>query len=401
MGEPVTWTAIIEGDTSDLTYNFAWAKGVNEWDQWDSTTKGGNPMSTTNQGVFAPRETGQYRVWVDVADSTGKKLTSNTVIFTVNSRSDGDWELVGVNSPDYIYLGSEVRYSAVINGNTDGLVYNYAWAAGTSSWDECGSTRKDNNDVPTTEPSGTFTPTHTGTYRVWVDVFDGNRSVTTEMVTVEVRNKPTSGDWLLVGVDAPMIAYVGDTIEYSPIVEGNSEGLNYNYVWRYGTTWEDWDSNDKRGDGHTTETSGKLVCEKKGTYYVWLDAWDPDDNPDSKQIGSSLAVQVIDRPETTDWSLDGVDIVAKAYVGDEISYSAIITGNAEGLRYNYAWAQGMTEWNNWDSTLKSTGDYTTETNGTFTPTEPGTYRVWCDAYDADGNKQTSSEVFFTVVPKDA
>ena len=64
-------------------------------------------------------------------------------------------------------------------------------------------------------------------------------------------------------------------------------------------------------------------------------------------------------------------------------------------RFNYAWAKGE-GWEDWGSTIKETGEATHATTGVFTPKEPGTYRLWVDVIDQNGESVTTQSVHVTV-----
>ncbi|MBQ6454453.1 MAG: leucine-rich repeat domain-containing protein, partial [Coriobacteriales bacterium] len=81
------------------------------------------------------------------------------------------------------------------------------------------------------------------------------------------------------------------------------------------------------------------------------------------------------------WVLSGVNAPATAYVGDAVGFNAILTGNTNGLEFNYAWSWEGQWGDNWSSTLKETGDYTSDTSSVFTPTKEGTYYLWIDVTD--------------------
>ena len=94
------------------------------------------------------------------------------------------------------------------------------------------------------------------------------------------------------------------------------------------------------------------------------------------------------------WSVSGINVsTTEAYVGEAVTYSPKIMGVGENLTYNYVWAKP--DWSSWDSTVKSTGSMTTSASGTFTPTQPGTYRLFIDVC-SNGTSKTTRMVTITV-----
>ena len=75
VGEPVEFSAEIEGDPEGLTYSYAWSYGGG-WDLWGSTLKDEGAMTEETSGSFTPTRVGEYQVWVDVRDADGNQVTS-------------------------------------------------------------------------------------------------------------------------------------------------------------------------------------------------------------------------------------------------------------------------------------------------------------------------------------
>ncbi|MBQ6585558.1 MAG: hypothetical protein IJH83_01965 [Coriobacteriales bacterium] len=139
----------------------------------------------------------------------------------------------------------------------------------------------------------------------------------------------------------------------------------------------------------TTATSGSFLAKKKGTYYVWIDV---DDGKGNTATAERVAVTVSEKP--LPWTLNGVDAPNSVYVGETVTYSADISGDKTGLKYSYAWSWEGQWGDNWSSTkLENDGQMTTETTGTFTPTKEGTYHLWIDVEDAEGNSLTTSKYY--------
>lgn len=90
------------------------------------------------------------------------------------------------------------------------------------------------------------------------------------------------------------------------------------------------------------------------------------------------------------WTVAFGPSAARTCVGQPVTLAVVAEGpGAEALCYNFVWNyEGR--WDRWDSVVKSTGSHTDAASWTFTPTRPGTYRLFCDVVDAQGNVTTYS-----------
>ena len=284
------------------------------------------------------------------------------------------------------------RSSAKVSGaDASILQFNYAWSWEGNWGDDWSSTRLRTGDY-TTETSDSFQAAKEGTYYVWVDATDGEKVLTSEMIPVTVTKAPAA--WTLTGVEVADSATIGDEVTYSAKIDGDKTGLKYSYAWSWEGQWGDnWSSTKLENGGEmTTDESGTFTPTKEGTYYVWIDV---DDGKGNTVTSEMIPVIVTKAP--LPWTLLGVDAPDTATVGEEVIYSADIDGDTTGFTYSFAWAAGETGWDEWGSTkLENDGEMTTETEGRFTPSHAGTYRVWIDVQDADGNQVTSSEKLITV-----
>ena len=185
-----------------------------------------------------------------------------------------------------------------------------------------------------------------------------------------------------VNVSASSVS-VGQKVTFSADVSGNTSGLRYNYVWRQGSGWSNWGSTVKDKGSMTKDSSGSFIPKKAGTYEVWVDVA----NAGGYTITTeAFKIRVVDSA----WSASGTSAPSKATVGQEVRFSAKVSGDASGLRYNYVWQRGD-GWSDWGSTTKGGGKPTSAASGSFTPKSPGTYHVWVDVVGPDGYTVTTSE----------
>ena len=355
---PVTYSANVRGSKVDLSYNYVWRYG-STWDSWDSTVKSTGSMTTATTGSFTPTKAGTYYVWVDVKDNDGNKGTTPAVAVPVSNYK------VKVNAT--AKTGNVVNYQLTA-APASGLTYNYVWRYG-DTWDDWGSTVK-STGATTTAKYGSFTAKKPGTYYVWVDVKNSRNQVISSTAPVKV-----SLSWSVSGVSAPKSVSALDSIKYSANVSGDTSGLTYNYVWRYGDTWDEWGSNVRWTGKLTSARPGATQARKLGTYYVWVDVKDKYGNSVTTKAAAVTSANY------------AVRVSSNGKVGNTVSFRVVPEARS-GLTYNYAWRYGDT-WDEWGSTVKSTGKTTTAKNGTFVPTKAGKYYVWADVKDRWGHTVTT------------
>ena len=302
--------------------------------------------------------------------------------------SDTWWSVSGINvSTTEAYVGEAVTYSPKIMGVGENLTYNYVWAK--PDWSAWGSTVKSTGSM-TTSASGTFTPTQPGTYWLFIDVCSNGTSKTTRMVTITVK-----GGHAYRGVAVSTTSPVaGSPVTFSANVAGQTSGLKYNYVWSYEGSWAkgDWGSTVLSTGSDTTETSGSFTPSKAGTYTLYVDVVGHDGTRQTK----STTVEV----KAGGHAYRGVKVLTSSPVaGDDVTFSADVSGSTSGLEYNYVWSyEGSWAKGDWGSTVLSTGSDTTETSGSFTPSKAGTYTLYVDVVSAGGKRETRSTTVEVGVP---
>lgn len=167
-GTPVDFAAQTSGSTQYLSYKFVWQK--NNWAQWgviQPKTAGKNKVSWT------PGEAGNYTIYVDAIDSSGRAVTK-----MVNLTA---WNYSGVNITSSgantwtvsANLGAWIPESA-------GFKYKFVWCAG-NTWapQDWGVLQG-----PSSSNSVSFHPSTMGVrsdyYYLYVDVIDPSGNVSTQ-----------------------------------------------------------------------------------------------------------------------------------------------------------------------------------------------------------------------------
>ncbi|MBM6943563.1 hypothetical protein H6A22_10865, partial [Collinsella intestinalis] len=147
--------------------------------------------------------------------------------------------------------------------------------------------------------------------------------------------------------------HVGQSVQMH--VTGLTEQSNYvfNYVWSYNGNWEFWSSTLLETGDYTPLSMSEFTPLRAGTYILYVDIVTPDG---TYSVSDSIAVY-------EDWSVAGVNIDApSAHIGEAVSVTSNLTGpDAAYARFNYVWRyEGG--WDDWSSTLKETGDYTSDSS---------------------------------------
>ena len=287
--------------------------------------------------------------------------------------ASGSYRVEGLElSAESIELGESVTLTPRVTGDASGLTFNYAWAQG-SGWAYWDSTLKRTGQA-TADSSWVFTPDRPGTYRVWFDAIAPDGSYQTYERTVEVVQEwsvervsvsPASG---LLGTDVQL------SVEFAP--GSNTAGLTYNFAWRKLPGWATWGSDLKSGSART-QASASLALPGCGAYELWVDVIDANGAKSTYEASGDYQVEL-------PYQVTGLDVSETSIVlGESVTMAPQVSGDTSILTINYAWALGD-GWDYWDSTVKRTGERTSDLSWEFTPTREGTYRVWVDCVASDG-----------------
>ncbi|MBQ6585749.1 MAG: L,D-transpeptidase family protein [Coriobacteriales bacterium] len=288
------------------------------------------PISYADQVLAA--QTQDYRLAIqergyegdDIPIIEGKEVKRDGVAQIVAKKvnaekfEEGVWEFQGIDAPKTANIGETVEFSAIIKGDKNGLSYNYAWSWEGKWGDDWNSTKKATGTM-TTATSSSFTPTKEGYYYLWVDIQDSKgEELTSKRVWVKVSKPLGPGEWKIADVSAPSEAYVGEELEYSVVIEGDTTSLTYNYAWSWEGQWgEDWSSTIKETGEMTSATSSTFTPLKAGTYYLWVDVKGANGKSDTSD---TVEVYVEFPPE------EGIEAAGPRHV-------EYITGEQVGMEY--------------------------------------------------------------------
>lgn len=290
FGSSVVVSPVLPASLDGLTFNYVWCLNGG-WDVWSSTVKEKGEETSESTWTFTPPQRGTYVLYVDVVGPDGTRQTLST-----NLNVNNGWDFSGVSldkpSPQTVRTPITVRPN-VTGERCDVLEFNYVWVR--DNWAEWSSTVKETG-ARTTETSFTFTPTKSGAYTFYIDVVDTRTGETvTKQATLQVNAR-----WTLKGLDlsyaSPMRPYAQVTMR--PILEGDTSGLTFNYVWQ-GDNWYVWDSDLKNG-GYTTAASKTVTIGNGGIYSFYVDVVDQYGEKQTAQvlnIRARYAADIINRIE--------------------------------------------------------------------------------------------------------
>jgi hypothetical protein len=186
VGQSKTFTASVYGGTPPYTY------------QWylNTSTQGGNSTTWT----FTPSSSGPSLIYVNVTESGGVKLKSNSASVTVSSTLS-----VSISpTPVTLDVGMSQTFSSWVSGGTSPLAYQWylngtsVSGANSSSW--------------------AFTPTSAGSYIVYVKVIDSvGMQATSNVATATVPTPKgltpsVGGTYIPVNKFELLAPYIGLTI---------------------------------------------------------------------------------------------------------------------------------------------------------------------------------------------
>lgn len=261
---------VVPAGIEGFKFNYVWQLDGSWADgDWGSTVlETGGPTSETAWNMPLTRS-GTYTLYLDVIGFDGTTIA--TFSRTVKSTGSASFSDISATSPAGSFkVGSPVDVSlAAFDGEAGRYKYNVVWAL--PDWSAWASTLTLTGDY-SADASLRFVPTKPGTYLLYVDVVD--------MKTGEVKTLSSSIDvglgWAVSGlsVSYPGLLTPSSTVTLEAQVQGDTEGLTYNYVWQ-GNGWANWNSTVRQGGASTAEPAGSFTLNgDKGFYEFYVDVTD-------------------------------------------------------------------------------------------------------------------------------
>lgn len=366
-------------DASAARFNYGWCYG-GSWanGDWGSVVLTDGSPTADLHWSFVPDRSGIYTVFVDSIRTDGSKTTKS---YTV--KVDEGWSFAGVRaSASFIELGDSLTVEADVSGsNADVARFNYVWNY-EGEWIQWSSTLLESGYYSNSS-SWVFTPTRAGRYVLYVDAVRTDGSCSTKQVSINVTSTWSATGLTLTSQGEELVGNkvaLGSPLEVSVRMSqgSNLTGLQYNFVWQRGSDWSEWDSLSNEGKLDSTG-SHTYVFSEQGVYWIYVDVLGTDGTV--RTLSSKINVVL-------PYAASGVVLSSGAInVGETVTISPKIAGDYAAARFNYGYAFDN-QWDDWDSTVASTGKNTAEDSWTFKPQKYGVYLIFIDVVAPDGSIQT-------------
>ncbi len=344
-----------------LQYKYVWEK--DNWNSWGVIKDFSD--ATSVQWIFDA--VGDYKIYIDVKDEEGEistQICDYKIRTNIWSYEDIETDLP---SPQEKYT-VPIKVTANVSGETDTLQYKYVWEK--DNWKSWGIIKDFG-----VEQSADWYPKEAGTYTIYVDVKDDDANIVTKTMEYVIE----SVTWNIEGitVEPQEVQKKGETISLNAQVTGNTDGLQYKYVWEK-DNWKEW------GVIRDFAESSSVVWEtpeRAGTYHIYADVKDRDGEIRSVSIPYRLVTQI--------WQHDGVNINGgePQQVYRNILLEAKVSGETENLQYKFVWEKD--NWKEWGVIRQ----FENLPKATWYPKEAGTYHIYSDVKDEDGRIQTFIEEY--------
>ncbi len=372
-GEPISITAKTSGDTQRLQYKFVWQK--DDWKEWGVIQE----LSTKNTAEWKPDSVGEYTIYVDVKDVDGTIITKTIPykIIPVNWK----YEEIKTTPEDIQKKGETVEIQAEMSGNTKGLRYKFVWQK--DDWKEWGViqelSEKNKAVWKTPKKSGKYklyvdvkdrdgykfvwqkddwkewgviqelseknkavwkTPKKSGKYKLYVDVKDRDGETRTKSLDYFVATQLWNAEEIVVNEGIEEQVYTKIPIEAK--ASGETENLQYKFVWKKGSVEDDWGKEwgvlQEFGNSNRTDN---WYPKKAGIYTIYVDIKDVD----GRKKTITKEYEVLEAP----WQLDKLEIYGRPdrFVGDTLKVEAKTSGETDGLQYKFVCRRGN-GWEDWE-----------------------------------------------------
>lgn len=337
-GDAVTLTAVTDGGTGTITYEFYAKLG----------SKTILPTTQTgNSAVFTLDKDGTYTFEVKVTDSSGLKGSKTYTGYKVLKDVAGTLKTDKKTGQS---IGTTIKLAASGIGGKSPYTYKFY-----SKMD--GATERSVlSEMPTTK-TALFKPTVPGNYTLSVDITDSNNvTITKEIAGYVVTNAPevtlTASPTMDVGT------YISEPVALTASVKsGTGNGtLTYEFYYKQGT---------KEITIPNTANTASFSTTTPGSYTLYVRITDSQTST-TKSIASYKVMALVDAKSLT---------VTGSKVNKPIKLTASATGGNKSYQYKFYYTVNGTETLITNSTGKT---------ATFTPTVAGSYTLKYIVTDSNG-----------------
>lgn len=361
LGDEIELSAKIDGNTTGLQYKYVWMK--DDWADWGVL----QDFSENSSVTWTPESGGTYYIYMNVKKE-GDATQTVTIEFEVTN-----W---GVKSIDTSLESPQAKKTAIdiipqIVGDKTNLQYKYVWMK--DDWADWGILKEYSSSDEIT-----WTPQDSGEYVLYVNVNDGERTIT-KTVEYSIVDRV----WSLKGVtvEGTTTKELGDVVEISANVEKPASDLQYKFVWMK-NSWSDWGVIQEFSSKNSTE----WIPKETGTYYIYADVKD-----DEVTEHATLVLEV----KQGEWDVKGLNtsLEEPQTKGSDIELSVDIEGNSTALQYKFVWMKN--NWSEW-GVLR---DFSKDNNVIWSPESVGEYTLIVNVKDSTGAVKTKS-FSYTIINKE-
>ena len=356
VGEKITWTATVTGGTAPLRYCF--------YVYQDGTVVYNTGYGAASTVSYTPTAVGTYKVKVFVKDNAGRAASRLGGSIPVTAIAPVAPTVTGITADkSSAAVGEKITWTATVIGGIAPLRYCfYVYQDGTVVY----------NTGYGAASTVSYTPTAAGTYKAKVFVKDNTGKSASRVsgnipVTAGAAVAPT-----VTGITADKSsAAVGEEITWTAAVTGGTAPLRYCfYVYQDGTVVQN--------TGYGTASTVSYTPTAAGTYKVKVFVKDNAGKSASRMSGDTPVTAAAAPPTVVGITADKTS----AAVGEEITWTAVVTGGTVPVKYCFYIYQNGT-------VIHKTG-YGTSKTVSYTPTAAGNYTV--KVFVKDGLGKTANKV---------
>ena len=316
----------------------------------------GSKFDTNLTAEFTPTAIGKYDILITVKDVSGKTVSKKFEL-TVNESATALKNNSTISSTT-VSAGTKVTLNAVGEGGSGDYTYALMYKLSeNSSWKVIGTKYG-------TEDTGSFTPTVPGEYDILISVKDSSGKTAAKKFKLTVTEaaealKNTSSI-------SSNITLTGSKIALNGSAQGGSGEYTYAFMYKSASS-SSWKT---IGTKFGTESTQEFSSKTAGTYDILIKIKDS-----SGKTASKSFTVTVNKPLANNSTVSASTVSA----GTAVSINAAAEGGVGG--YTYAMMYKTSSSSSW----KTIGTkYGTESTGSFTPTDKGSYDVLINVKDASG-----------------
>lgn len=355
--ESINISADVKNENENLLYKYVWQK--DDWKEWGVIRE----FSKEKAVNWKPKTSGKYYIYVDVKEE-GKKTESLSKAYTIIKNKWKYTDLLPKKTE--LKKNKEIILSTELSGNEKGLRYKYVWQK--DDWKEWGVIQ----ELSEKNKAVWKTPKKSGNYKIYVDVKDRDGEIRTKSLEYFVATQ--LWDVTDIVVNEGIEEQVYTTIPIEVKTSGETENLQYKFVWKKGSVEDDWGKEwgviREFGNSNRTEN---WYPKKAGIYTIYVDVKDVD----GRKKTITREYKVLEAP----WQLEQLEIYGSPdrFVGDTLKVEAKTLGETEGLQYKFVCRRGN-GWENWEVVQ----DFSTKNQIEIPIEKDKEYNIYVDIKDNRG-----------------